>query len=284
MPALLNTARRVSTQWGTRRLGPMTQSTRATEITLATGPSWWPKIGMLVLFFVCLAAGDWQLHRAAQSRNLAAEVEAKAHLPPLHLDQPTRITAASRYRRVMVSGVFESAGQILVDNQSFQGQAGYHVITPLRFASNEAPLLVNRGWVPMGPDRRVLPSVEPPSGPVEIGGVLDVVPGPRFSLGSASQPGPWWGNRWAYLDLDYYTKVMGSVLRPYVLLMNTKERYGYARFWSRFETLYYEKYHMHVGYAIQWFAFSALAFAGLIALARSERRRSRRTAKRCKTS
>ena len=50
------------------------------------------------------------------------------------------------------------------------GVAGYHVVTALRIPGRRERVLVNRGWVPAGGDRRVLPDVE-------VGGELRVVVG-----------------------------------------------------------------------------------------------------------
>lgn len=224
---------------------------------------------MVLIAALCTWAGFWQLQRAEQRKTSASELAARAQLPALRLEDSKQLPQEWRYRRVIVRGVFEAAGQVLIDNQTFRGQAGYHVITPLRMATGGAPLLVNRGWVPVGPDRAVLPDLQTPRAPVEIRGLLDPPPGARYSLGVGSRPGPLRGARWAYLDLDFYAETRGAVLRPYILLMDPEGPYGFVREWPRFETLYREKFHMHMGYAVQWFVFAGLALAGLVGLMRS---------------
>jgi hypothetical protein len=62
------------------------------------------------------------------------------------------------------------ASNTLLDNQVRDGRPGYHVLTPLRMAENA--ILINRGWVPLGEFRQVLPDRECPRMIMTIGGWL----------------------------------------------------------------------------------------------------------------
>ncbi len=93
--------------------------------------------------------GLWQLGRAEQKRSLAADFAGGGpaiewrQLPP---DAP-------RYQRVQVRGHYDPAHQFLLDNMSHESVAGLQVLTPLLLDDGSA-VLVNRGWVPWGRNAR----------------------------------------------------------------------------------------------------------------------------------
>ena len=58
---------------------------------------------------------------------------------------------------------------MLIRNRSYQGQPGFHVVTPLKLADGRA-LLVNRGWIPLTEDGSTPTPPAPPSGQVVVTG------------------------------------------------------------------------------------------------------------------
>ena len=67
--------------------------------------------------------------------------------------------ANERYLRVVVEGQFLVGHQILLDNQTHEGRAGYHVLTPLQTRDGQV-VIVDRGWVALpGNARDRLPAV-----------------------------------------------------------------------------------------------------------------------------
>lgn len=136
---------------------------------------------MLVILVLLLAAaalcarlGVWQLDRA-QVRGASAEARHTAELvaaPPVALDtvfQPqTSFTGMLVGRKVAVTGTYDAAGQLLVPDRAHDDQVGYLVLTPLRVASGDSPVLpVVRGWVESPSDADV-----PPAGTVDVVGYL----------------------------------------------------------------------------------------------------------------
>ena len=106
------------------------------------------------------ALGAWQLRRAETSRATRRAVRRAASretvLAALPSDARRRRSA---FARVEVRGEYVGRPQFLLDNMLHDGVAGYHVLTALRVAGRRERVLVNRGWVPAGGDRRVLPDV-----------------------------------------------------------------------------------------------------------------------------
>ena len=105
--------------------------------------------------------GFWQLDRA-QEKQAATEVFAARQLDrPLTEDDLASLMddpQGVRFRRLRVTGRYDSAHQFLLDNRTHLGLAAYHVYTLLEISRRGPFLMVNRGWVPAGARRDVLPT------------------------------------------------------------------------------------------------------------------------------
>lgn len=217
-------------------------------------------VALLVPVFVSL--GQWQWNKAAVKEARQALLDSRAKEAPLPLTTTPVDAEAMRYRRVSVRGVYEPQRQILIDNRVHREQAGYHVLTPLRIGSGDANgangmrVLVNRGWVPAGPDRRQLPAIATPAGAVELTATA-IVPGNRFFTLAAEPAGGGWESPampvWQNLDLARYRQATDFPLQPVVLQLDPDGTGGFVRDWPRPD----ERIERHVGYAWQWFGFAA---------------------------
>ncbi len=121
-------------------------------------------VAVLVAGFVSL--GLWQWNKYALKTALQAELDARSHGPLIEMPRRPASADFLRYRHVELTGEFDAARQILIDNRvdPVTERAGYHVVTPLKLAGSDMLVLVNRGWVPAAADHRVLPDVAPPAG------------------------------------------------------------------------------------------------------------------------
>ncbi len=210
-------------------------------------------VAVLVPLFVSL--GQWQWHKAAVKEARQALLDARAAEAPVQLPGTPVDAENMRFRRVVVRGTFETSKQILIDNRIHHEQAGYHVITPLRIEGsegNELRVLVNRGWIPAGPSRAVLPGIATPQGPVELLATA-VVPGTRFFTLGTAPAGNEWQVVWQNLDLARYRTQVGFPLQPIVLELDPASPAGFVREWPRPD----ERIERHIGYAWQWFGFAA---------------------------
>lgn len=196
--------------------------------------------------------GVWQLHRAQEKDALAAAFEAQRALPPLRIgSQPVDI-ADHRYRDATARGRFAQNHQIYVDNVVHEGRPGYEVFTPLTLDSGQGQVLIDRGWVPQGSSRGERPSVPVPEGPVTVSGWLDY---PRSLPVIVAGDVPADDTFWPYLDLDALTRRVGAPLPRYVIHAEAPGESGLHQKNPKFDA----KVGMHIGYAIQWFAFAAVA-------------------------
>ena len=66
-----------------------------------------------------------------------------------------------------------------------------------------------------------------------------------------------WGGRWPYLTIDLYRATVAHPVQPVVILLDPSDEGGFVRDWPR----EMPKEGMHLGYAVQWFAFALIGLA-----------------------
>ena len=210
--------------------------------------------GLAIASFVSL--GLWQLGRAAEKAQQAADLATQGQLPALTLGQDLVAAEPLRYRDLSATGVYEADGQILLEARRHAGKTGFHVVTPLRIDGGETRVLVNRGWIPG--DARGGPTEAPvPAGMVSVTGQTHIPAPPALVLHSGADAATAWGGRWPYLTVDLYRATVPHPVQPVVILLDPSSEGGFVRDWPR----EMPKEGMHLGYAVQWFAFALIALA-----------------------
>lgn len=153
---------------------------------------------------VMVGLGTWQVQRLQWKTGLIADREAALALPPVDLSgNPDELRTAS-FRRVRAHGVFLHDKEIVLGPRTYNGAAGWHVITPLRFPGG-ATVLVNRGWVPYARREPATRPVSQPSGPVRVAGLIRAV-SPPGTFTPDNEPGK---GDWYYLDIPALAKHLG---------------------------------------------------------------------------
>ena len=223
----------------------------------------------LVLMVVMVNLSLWQLRRLHERRTANREVSTRTALPPAALDDvlPPTVTlaggiGAAQWRRVEATGTYDGAHQVLVNDRSFDGLPGLHVVTPLVLADGRA-LLVNRGWVPIAPAAGADPVVpEAPAGAVTVIGRLR----PTQTRGLLGPRDPATGTltRLARLDVARIGQQVPNPLVPaYIELAGPDD--GSL---PRPLPLPALDEGPHLSYAGQWLLFTVLAGGGWVALVR----------------
>jgi surfeit locus 1 family protein len=212
-----------------------------------------PTIATLLLLPLLISLGMWQSNKADKKQVMQDLYDKRATTELIHVGGEMVKVEDIRYRYVEARGYYEPAYQILLDNQVYKGQAGYYVITPLHISGSNIRLLVNRGWVPLGSDRNILPTIDTPQSEVEINGFAHDPSGRYLELAHANTLQNGWQRVWQNLDLNVYSKSVNFPIQPITVLLDpTNSSGGYIRDWQKpsigIET--------NRGYAIQWYLMS----------------------------
>lgn len=211
---------------------------------------------------LCVRLGIWQLNRLEQRRAFNSQVESMRSMQALNLnqEQPDDI-ASMEWRVVEVQGEYDFENQIALRNQYYEREYGYHLVTPLLF--NGEAVLVDRGWIPAEGNStaadwhkydengmvdlhgQIRLGTEKPA----IGGVADVPPedGARLAI-------------WNNADL---TRIAGQL--PYPILpvyVQLDPDPGDAEPPIPYQPAIELTEGPHFGYALQWFTFATILFAG----------------------
>lgn len=227
-----------------------------------------PTLVAAALIPLFASLGYWQLERAQEKRLLQAEYDRRASEPPVRIGAERQSARAFQFYRVEATGRYDTEYQILLDNRVHRGVPGYHVITPLRIRDSETRVLVNRGWIALGPDRQRLPALDTPTETLTVRGVA-TVPHEGFTLGEPSPLTRDVPTVWQQLDLERYAREAGFPVQPVVVLLDPEAPGGYVREWARLDA----GIAVHHGYAFQWFALAAAVLAGYLVLMRRYLRR-----------
>lgn len=231
----------------------------------ALGRRFRPSLFSVVLTLLGVALfmrlGYWQLDRAEQKQALVSQYEIGQRSQVEIL--PQNAASLPRYQRARVRGRYDPAHQILLDNMpSHAGQPGYRVLTPLQTPAGW--LLVDRGWLPLGASRMVLPDVTVGSEERNITGTIDTLPRAGLQLdGPAIQASAPWPRVLSFPQQSALEAQLGHKLLPGVLLLDASQPDGYERAWEAHLGFMPER---HIGYAVQWFALATVAVVIFILL------------------
>lgn len=217
----------------------------------ATGRRFAPRLHwtLLALAGIALFAslGRWQLDRAEQKRVLFEGFTAGATEVT---DLPAGLAPVERYQRVRASGRYDASRQFLLDNMPREGVPGVHVLTPL-LREDGSVVVVDRGWIAAGGDRRALPDLPVDGALRTVTGRADALPRPAVEL--EAPPASGWPRLVSFPTTGTLADALGAAVHPQVLLLDDGQPDGFARDWQP-PGMTPDK---HVGYAVQWFGLAA---------------------------
>ncbi|MEL0167238.1 MAG: SURF1 family protein [Pseudomonadaceae bacterium] len=218
-------------------------------------PGWPLWVFTLALLPILLGLGSWQLQRAAEKRVMQAAIDAVQQTPALPLASFGQ-TPPADWQPLILHGQLDPQHVWLLDNRTRDGHAGVEVLQAFKDTSGSW-LLINRGWLAW-PDRRQLPTVDTPSGELQL--LAEKLP--------ASSSGWRPGSRQcdsqaspcvlAQLDLHALRDESGIALHDWsARLTGEGTKAALQLDWPALPM----SASRHVGYAIQWFGLAAALLA-----------------------
>jgi surfeit locus 1 family protein len=220
-------------------------------------------IVFLLAGMVSVRLGIWQLDRLQERRAWNAQVESQMGMPMVDLSTGNLPSDQLAYRRAALSGEWQSEDQILLRNRSYNDQPGYHLVTPLQSESLPWAILVDRGWVPIQAGETGGLAAYQPSGMVTVEGVLlpsEDQPSWDLLADPTSGPDDEPLRAWRVLTIERVEQQLSYPLFEYYLAqMPSGEGADQPPIPDPVIDL---SEGPHLGYAIQWFSFAAIAVVG----------------------
>jgi cytochrome oxidase assembly protein ShyY1 len=203
---------------------------------------------------ICATAGVWQYGRGVEKQRMLEAFSAALSAPPVPIDvalaAPIQLPLPVQGRLRLV----DAAPWLLLDNVR-RGQALGVRALAIYQEDGGLPLLVDFGWLPLPPERR-LPDLPPPPSDLQARGLLVPWPGQGLRLGGDAWPEEAEGRvLLTRLDREQLGERLGQLPLAALLRLDPALPLGFARDLDALpNTLPPEK---HFGYALQWSGFAA---------------------------
>lgn len=208
----------------------------------------------VLLAAVFVRLGLWQLDRAAERRSANERISTKLAEPPIRPAGSDwgagRTVGVLAYRRAEATGAYDFGREIVARGRAWEGTPGVELLTPLVLETG-GELWVNRGWIPAPDAATVDQSRFREPGRVRVRGYLrppragEVANGRSPTLVLEQAP-------------DSVETGRPPVAAPFPRRRGAPELSGGP----------------HLSYAVQWFAFAAIALVGYGAFVWSRKRGS----------
>jgi surfeit locus 1 family protein len=223
-----------------------------------------PPVAALLLIVVFATLGNWQLNRAAEKVESAAQFENTAPYTPL-----AQITNAAPFQRIESRGRYLAQRQVLVNNIIRNNRLGYFVITALELTSDEPLLIVNRGWIEKPRDADALADIKVEDNWRSLRGRAGDLPRVGIRSGEPFVGDDTWPRTGLYPTLADVSAQLGREVLPFALLLDPDADDGYMRDWQPRQAAP----STHYGYAVQWFALALAVIVVWVVQIRRMRRR-----------
>jgi len=187
---------------------------------------------------LCLVLSVWQWQRGVSANERYLLQQEKNQYSAVNLSNHPH-----EYQKVEIKGSIEA--HYLLDNRSKEHRPGREVLVDVKLAAENLPydrVLVNIGWQPLTVDLELthtLPEF------IAIDGMTKM-PREGFMLQDPLLD-PSWPSLLQHIDLNLLGDHWGQAYYPAVIYSLTP-----VSGWSLPEVHFKNKYHMHLGYAMQW--------------------------------
>ena len=109
-------------------------------------PILWPTLFTIISFLVLISLGTWQVYRLVWKNSLISNYLYRFNNEIIKYDKSFSFNDEFEYRRINIKGRFINEKEILIIGKTFEGNVGFHLITPF-ITKEEKLLLINRGWI-----------------------------------------------------------------------------------------------------------------------------------------
>ena len=112
-------------------------------------PMLWPSIFSIITFIILCGFGTWQIKRLYWKEALIQRYITESQSKPISNLSEVSNSELNEFKAVEISGKFLHNNEIYITGKTYEGNAGFHVVTPFKMENNKI-VLINRGWVSEG--------------------------------------------------------------------------------------------------------------------------------------
>lgn len=219
----------------------------------------WPMVLLtLAVLTLLIYLGCWQLQRAAEKKHLLQAQAQLARLAP-SLWRPG-MSLPKQYQPLTVTGVYLPM-TLLMDNQHYQHQLGYQVLTPL-LMKDDSLILIDRGWIAGDTNRQNMPVIASLSEKATISGQAYFPSSKGFLLGAPVEKKSEALMIIERIDPKLFSQLLHKSVYPFIIRLDNKQAHGFIRDWP-VVSMPPER---HYAYALQWFAMALVVLILFIVL------------------
>ena len=109
-------------------------------------PFFWLTIVTLPALLMLIGLGSWQLQRLQWKNDLISSFEARSSADAITIPAANAELDDLEFRNLALYGVFQNDKETFLTGRTYEGNAGFHVVTPFLLDDGRI-ILVNRGWV-----------------------------------------------------------------------------------------------------------------------------------------
>lgn len=225
--------------------------------------------GAIVFAIACVGLGKWQLERRAEKHAEVVRLSENYDSRPVPLSSVVTspgsdLPSNDQWKRVKLTGRYDTVHTLLARNRPLDGQSGYEVIVPFKLKSGHA-VLVDRGWVSTNNDGGAPKSVpQPQSGTVTV--VARLQPS-QSNTGQSSPKGQLTAIDPADVNVDYslYQGTYGQMQSESPAAATSPQPLPKPSISDG----------VNLSYAMQWFCFGIMALFAFVYSIRQEIKRRR---------
>lgn len=209
----------------------------------------------LVLLPILVYLGTWQLGRSHEKEKNISDLNHNSLQTAINLSAlPEPSLSEHHYLPVQIDGIFLNQYNFLLDNQMHEHKPGYRVLTVVSAPRISKWILIDRGWIPVGPNRNQMPTIDNIFGLREIHGIIETI-GTGMELTSPTvNTEAKWPIVISTLNYDFIAQTLGHPVYEFVIHLSDDQITHYV-YPPVEKGVSIEK---HMGYAIQWFVFAFL--------------------------
>jgi surfeit locus 1 family protein len=229
---------------------------------------------VILLAVVFIRLGFWQLDRLAARKARAAATIAQMNAPTLNLNEFSLNLdlQGMEYRKVIVTGVYDSADEVVLRNQIWvDAQSvhhnGVHLLTPLHITGSQYTVLIDRGWIPAEESSQKERSRYSVTGTISVEGIVRTAQS-RSEMGMVKEPtlavGETRRDVWNFANLAEIGKQLEYPILPVYIQeephdVDNELPYAIKEYPDLSQGA-------HLGFAFQWFALAVIALVGYLIL------------------